>query len=739
MKLENPWIATQCQSHSVQPNGLTTFLQEQYGQLGEDLILEAVLKTIFVREGRADDSLRYLEVGANHPIQTSNTYLFHRKWNARGVLVEANPQLIDALQQVRLRDLVLNVAVAPTGQGPEVDLVVAEHSELSSVDPGHVASFGSKGRVARTVRVPTIRLDELISIHFADGLDLLSIDIEGLDLQVLSEARLPVRPLCIVAEPSRHYQADAEKRFATTLGDKGYVEVARTEYNLVYIDRSRLPVGKSAIPPFRQPLETFDIFDTLIARHCVSPTAIFEAVERQADDPGFATARAAAERNVEHGEYSIADIYRTLQIQRGYSDETLHVLMQTELNEELANVVPIADNVARLGRDAVLITDMYLPPDAIRALLKAAGIATDLPIIQTSHGKRTGSVWRTLAQAGVECHHLGDSRHSDHDTCLHHGMRPELHNAAALSAAESRLFDAGFVDLPRALRSMRLMTRSAAIPQDLLRLQFEFNLPLLITFAALVRRHALSHGIERVLFAARDGLHLKLFYDALCDALGSGAPATYWHTSRVARTAGDPEYLDYCRANFSLTTLIVDLCGTGASLLRLFEDLNDDGARPQTVLCQKLDDPAQKESLTRDYRLDADAKLSVLNIVDGSFCPNEDLEMLNYVPHGMLQSVMRIGAEWFPVRAPYEFDANLRAAVAQQHAMIADAATHLRGVINSAAVAELEGRCEDVLHRLQAVVRTLEPQQRALRATVLQQHRSFEAQTRQRLAAARSR
>ena len=49
----------------------------------------------------------YVEIGANHPIQTSNTYLLYKKYNGHGVLVDADAELIPTLEKVRPRDEVI--------------------------------------------------------------------------------------------------------------------------------------------------------------------------------------------------------------------------------------------------------------------------------------------------------------------------------------------------------------------------------------------------------------------------------------------------------------------------------------------------------------------------------------------------------------------------------------------------------------------------------------------------------
>ena len=58
------------------------------------------------REGRSFSSICYVEIGGNHPIRNSNTWLLY-KAGCRGVFVEANPELAALLSHVRVRDLVM--------------------------------------------------------------------------------------------------------------------------------------------------------------------------------------------------------------------------------------------------------------------------------------------------------------------------------------------------------------------------------------------------------------------------------------------------------------------------------------------------------------------------------------------------------------------------------------------------------------------------------------------------------
>lgn len=239
--IHNPWIYYLCDILKIPTNKLETFLQENYGQLAEDLILEALLRSKFEHLSLPFSALRYLDIGSNHPIQTSNTFLFYKKWSASGVLVEANPSLISLLESVRPNDILINKAVVPIGYPSQVELNVAVNCELSSISVQHLNSFGSIGDLQSQITVDTIQLDTLCTEYFSNtGLHLLSIDIEGLDLDVISSSSFTIRPFFIIAEPSKHINSDSVSNFNSTLSSKDYIQIASTDYNLIFIDKNIL-------------------------------------------------------------------------------------------------------------------------------------------------------------------------------------------------------------------------------------------------------------------------------------------------------------------------------------------------------------------------------------------------------------------------------------------------------------------------------------------------------------------
>lgn len=711
---ENPWIADACRAHGVARNRLDTRLQEQYGQFAEDLVLESLLRSHFERRDRALASIRYLEIGANHPIQTSNTFLFHRKWGGSGVLVEANPALIEPLRQVRSRDRVVHRAVVPAGFPAQVELSIARHAELSSVDGAHLATFGRFGDVVAVAQVPTATLDELLAADFRTGLDLLSIDIEGLDLQVLRDATLPVRPAFVVAEPSRQYRADGELALADAMRAHGYDELARTEHNLIYADRAAagpLNCGVPRAAPGRRANRPVPLFGELIARRCGTRAELFAALERASGTEGFARAREDAERALDAPGATILDAYDRVARSLGLAPDTAEALLALEVQTDLAQVLPIADNVARLDAESVLLADGGYPPDLAALFVARAGIARDLPLVTASDAACDPAPSSITACAQVP--------------------------ACAQSPAESRLRAEGFEHLSRCLRTVRLVTRASELPPWLARLHFELALPALVAFASAVRAHAKSRAIPRVLFAARACLPLKQVFDATAAACGPDGPTSvYWHTSRITRSAGQTTYLDYCRGLFAPGALAVELSGSGASMAQLATDLGPHGVVPPMLLCQRAGDEDHRRARRAAYgaaRVDETPPPAIAPAP--GIVGEESLELLNLVPQGMVVRVERVGDGFAPVRDTLEFDLPRKALLEALHAVRTEAARHLRDEFEPAVHDEVLAGLPRLLHTLGELGAELAPELERLRGEFGSGYRSFEWVTRHRLAA----
>ncbi len=273
LTVPNVFTAHECNRLGAPPTAIAVNIHETYAQCGEDVIVEGLLAARLGIAGRELNSLFYIEIGANHPVQTSNTYLFYRKHGAAGVLVEANAGLIADLRRVRPRDIVLRTAISARTDAT-LPFGVCEVGELSSLALDHIQSFGTGAGVVSTI-VPNLHVNDLLERYSDQMIDFLSIDVEGVDLEILEAIDFSrTRPTVIQCEPSEHFVPGTASRMVSLLRERGYALAARTAINLIFIDAVGLEAGAD-----RPLVDSFDVFDTLIARRCVDPLLVFAAVE----------------------------------------------------------------------------------------------------------------------------------------------------------------------------------------------------------------------------------------------------------------------------------------------------------------------------------------------------------------------------------------------------------------------------------------------------------------------------
>ena len=168
-----------------------------YAQHGEDIVLHNLFNQLHIQFPN------YLDIGAHHPTRISNTALMYEH-GSRGVNVEANPHLIDAFLDLRPDDVTINAAVAD--KVGEIDFyLIDDYSGRNTCDANTAKAFVEKYpefKISRTIKVTTISIEQIYRDHFEPAeIDLLSIDVEGLDQLILESALSHgIRPKVIVIE-----------------------------------------------------------------------------------------------------------------------------------------------------------------------------------------------------------------------------------------------------------------------------------------------------------------------------------------------------------------------------------------------------------------------------------------------------------------------------------------------------------------------------------------------------------
>jgi FkbM family methyltransferase len=198
---------------------------------GEDRIVLAWLEMTYGLDVR---KMRYCEIGANHPTILSNTFLFYGL-GAKGVLIEPDPDLCAGLASERPRDTVLNVGIAfDEKRSAKLHRMTSRVFNTFSADQADRVIEASKDwvpdnkqEIIDEIEVPLVPANEILSTHFTDGIDFISIDTEGVDFQILNSidlARFRPKMICI----------EATADFSSILGPAGYLQVAQTPDNLVF-------------------------------------------------------------------------------------------------------------------------------------------------------------------------------------------------------------------------------------------------------------------------------------------------------------------------------------------------------------------------------------------------------------------------------------------------------------------------------------------------------------------------
>ena len=154
-----------------------------------------ILQNIFMKQ---NDGL-YIDVGCQHPIKNNNTYLLYKKgW--KGINVDLDKDNIKLFNSARPEDYNVNKALSSEIKNVEL-YFYHKKSPINTIDKK--TSEFQKAKVSSIRNITTDTLNNIISnTKYKDCcIDLLSIDVEGHELQVLKGFNLTkYRPKVIVVE-----------------------------------------------------------------------------------------------------------------------------------------------------------------------------------------------------------------------------------------------------------------------------------------------------------------------------------------------------------------------------------------------------------------------------------------------------------------------------------------------------------------------------------------------------------
>jgi len=171
---------------------------------------------------------------------------------------------------------------------------------------------------------------------------------------------------------------------------------------------------------------SFDVFDTLIFRPFDAPTDLFRLMALKINMPDFAKIRTEAEKAARstavNGEVNIYDIYN--EIKNKYHIDVENAI-QTEIDAEFDlcygnEYIKTIFNILKYNqKEIIAVSDMYLPEDIIKKLLKKCGFKGFSRVYVSCdyrRSKATGKLYRFINKDFVKhksVFHIGDDYTAD--------------------------------------------------------------------------------------------------------------------------------------------------------------------------------------------------------------------------------------------------------------------------------------------------------------------------------------
>jgi FkbM family methyltransferase len=210
------------------------YKKSSYSQCGEDLIMTHLFGPLKIEKPT------YVDIGAHHPYFLSNTALFYSK-GARGINIEPDPDLFQAFEKYREHDINLNIGIAE-GKSDTLDFYQMSDPVLNTFSKKEAETYrDDHGHTIRAVsKVPVLPVNQVLQKYLKRRpLDILSIDVEGLDFQILKAVdykRYKPKIICIeTISYSETGNGVKNQAIITFLEKKGFLLFADTYINTIFV------------------------------------------------------------------------------------------------------------------------------------------------------------------------------------------------------------------------------------------------------------------------------------------------------------------------------------------------------------------------------------------------------------------------------------------------------------------------------------------------------------------------
>lgn len=206
-----------------------------YSQQGEDVIVEQIMQILGIKK------VNYLDIGAHHSSYLSNTKYFYNK-GGHGVLIEPDPVLFKEIESHRKKDICLNAAIGFNDE-EFADFYLMEQSPANTLSKEE-AEYLVKNKISKIkkiIKTPLLKVNSIIETYFPKGVDFMSLDVEGIDLDVLKSIDFnKYRPKVVCVETADlspdNKELKKEYPIIDFMKEQDYFIYADTSANTIFVD-----------------------------------------------------------------------------------------------------------------------------------------------------------------------------------------------------------------------------------------------------------------------------------------------------------------------------------------------------------------------------------------------------------------------------------------------------------------------------------------------------------------------
>lgn len=354
-------------------------------------------------------------------------------------------------------------------------------------------------------------------------------------------------------------KSDNKKKYVSASHDVNKAKPPATTAapkNLPYLNGAESRSNKRTLAPdiirtlLKYDIISFDIFDTLIFRPFSSPRDLFYLVGEKLNLFNYRNIRAKAEDSLKdqkeastrpgNREVTIYEIYDYIEKQTGL-DAQKGIAAELETEYDLCYPNPymkyVLETMLANNKRIVLTTDMYLPAQFIEKLLKKCGFeGYEKLFVSCEYGcsKRSGELYfkvnEYLNDPSLKVIHIGDNYTSDIESAkragwdAHHYQNVNRLGNQYRADKMSNIIGSAYAGVVNAHIHNSFVRYDAYYEYGYL-----YGGLFILGYCNFIHDYALRHGMDKVLFVARDGYIMKKAYDSLYQDI----PSEYIFCSRI--------------------------------------------------------------------------------------------------------------------------------------------------------------------------------------------------------------